>query len=60
MYPQHRRTRTHTRLSPPGVSLPYTGGPGSKAFTVIGMVLTVSAVLGYAWRAGKLTLRRKA
>ena len=42
-----------------GAALPAAGGPGTKAFIAGGAVLTVTAVLGYAWKADKLTLRRK-
>ena len=43
----------------PGAALPNTGGPGVKAFIAGGAVLTVTAVLGYAWKADRLTLRAK-
>ena len=42
-----------------GVELPSTGGPGTKAFIAGGAVLTVTAVLGYAWKADRLALRAK-
>ena len=51
---------TFTVENEPGVALPNTGGPGTTALTVSGAVLTVSAVLGYAWKEDKLRLRRKA
>ena len=39
----------------PGYALPSTGGAGTRALTAVGAVLTVSAILGLAWKTGRRT-----
>lgn len=53
------RTSVGTLITVAAVAVPYTGGPGTRALTVTGAVLAVSGVLGLAWRADKLPLRRR-